>query len=82
MNINFKITTTLKSRFKEIPRFSEQLPAPLNYFTIVNLIRFSELHDLVNTSGLMGLIHEIETWVYFHFMLKWDFSKGLTQYGH
>ena len=28
------------------------MPAPLNYFTIVNLIPFSELHDLVNKSGL------------------------------
>ena len=31
-----------ESGFNEIPRFSEQLPAPLNYFIIVNLIRFSE----------------------------------------
>ena len=45
-----------ESRFNEIPRFSEQLPAPFNYFTIVNLIRFSELHDLVNKSGLTGLV--------------------------
>ena len=39
-------------RFNEISQFSEQMPAPLNYFTIVNLIPFSELHDLVNKSGL------------------------------
>ena len=45
-----------ESRFNEIPRFSEQLPAPFNYFTIVNLIQFSELHDLVNKSGLTGLV--------------------------
>ena len=31
-----------ESRFNEIPRFIEQLPAPLNYFNIVNSIRFSE----------------------------------------
>ena len=40
----------------------QQLPAPLNYFTIVK-IQFSELHDLVNKSGLMCLICQIETWV-------------------
>ena len=40
----------------DLTRFNEQLPAPLNYFTIVNLIRFSELHDLVNKSGLTGLV--------------------------
>ena len=39
--LKFK-TITLKSRFNEsqfneIPRFSEQMPAPLNYFTIVDL---------------------------------------------
>ena len=46
-----------EARFNEIPRFSEQMPAPLNYFTISNLIRFCELHDLVNKSGLTaGLI--------------------------
>ena len=45
-----------ESRFNEIPRFREKLLAPLNYFTIVNLIRFSELHDLVNKSGLTGLV--------------------------
>ena len=39
-------------RFNEISQFSEQMQAPLNYFTIVNLIPFSELHDLVNKSGL------------------------------
>ena len=42
-----RMVNTLKSRFKEsrfneIPRFIEQLPAPLNYFNIVNSIRFSE----------------------------------------
>ena len=31
------------------------MPAPLNYFTIVNSIRFSELHNLVNKSCLTGL---------------------------
>ena len=30
------------------------MPAPLNYFTIVNLIHFSELRNLVNRSGLTG----------------------------
>ena len=30
------------------------MPTPLNYFTIVNSIQFSELHDLVNKSGLTG----------------------------
>ena len=42
------ILYTLKSRFNEIPQFSEQLSAPLNYFITVNLIRFNELHDLVD----------------------------------
>ena len=42
-----RMVNALKSRFKEsrfneIPRFIEQLPAPLNYFNIVNSIRFSE----------------------------------------
>ena len=55
------IFSTLKSRFNEswfneMPQFSEQLPAPLNYFTVVNLIWFCELHDLVNKSGLTGLV--------------------------
>ena len=47
-----------ESRFTKIPRFSEQMPAPLNYFTkyIVNSIWFSELHNLVNKSGLIGLV--------------------------
>ena len=36
-----------------MPRFSEQMPAPLNYFTII-LIGLSELHNLVNKSGLRG----------------------------
>ena len=40
----------------EMPWFSEQMPAPLNYFTIVNSIWFSELHDLVNKNGLTVLI--------------------------
>ena len=31
-----------ESRFNKMPQFSEQMPAPLNYFTIVNSIRFSE----------------------------------------
>ena len=31
-----------KSRFTKIPRFSDQMPAPLNNFTIVNSIQFSE----------------------------------------
>ena len=43
---------------------SEQIPAPLSYFPIVNLILFSELHKLVNKGGLTGLVHDIETWVY------------------
>ena len=34
--------------------FIEQMPAPLNYSTIVNLIHFSELRNLVNRSGLTG----------------------------
>ena len=42
-----------ESQFNEIPWFSEQMPAPLNYFIILNLIQFSELHNLVNKSGLM-----------------------------
>ena len=41
----------------DLTRFNEQLPAPLNYFTIVNLIPFSELHGLVNKRGLTGLVH-------------------------
>ena len=41
-----------KARFNEIPRFSEQMPAPFYYFYIVNSIRFSESLDLVNKSGL------------------------------
>ena len=41
-----------ESRFNEIPRFSEQMPAPFYYFYIVNSIRFSESLDLVNKSGL------------------------------
>ena len=57
-----RMVNALKSRFKEsrfneIPRFIEQLPAPLNYFNIVNLIGFSELHDLVKKIGLTGLVH-------------------------
>ena len=48
------ILYTLKSRFNEIPQFSEQLSAPLNYFIIA--IRFNELHDLVDKSGLTALI--------------------------
>ena len=48
-------TQSYESRFNEIPRFCEQIPAPSNYFTIVNSIWFSELLDLVSKSGLMGL---------------------------
>ena len=44
-----------ESRFNKMPHFSEQIPAPLNYFIIVNSIRFSELHNLVNKSCLTGL---------------------------
>ena len=40
----------------DLTRFNEQLPAPLNYFTIVNLIRYGELQDLVNKNGLTGII--------------------------
>ena len=43
-----------ESRFNEIPRFSEQIPAPLDYFAIVNSIWFSELLYLVNKSGITG----------------------------
>ena len=58
---NFLEKDTLKtryneSRFNEIPQFSEQMSAPLNYFIILNEIRFSELHNLVNKSDLMDLI--------------------------
>ena len=57
--LKWNIHWTLKSwfyesRFNEIPRFSIQIPASLNYFAVVNSIRFSELHDLVNKSGLTG----------------------------
>ena len=45
-----------ESRFNEIPWFSEQMPAPLNYFTTVNSIWISELHDLVNKNGFTVLI--------------------------
>ena len=50
------ISSTLKSWyneswFNEIPCFSALMPAHLNYFTIVNSIQFSELHDLVNKTG-------------------------------
>ena len=41
-----------ESRFNKISRISEQTSAALNYLTIVNSIWFSELHDLVNKSGL------------------------------
>ena len=46
-----------ESQFNEISRLSEQMPAPLKYFTIANLIQFSELHNLVNKSGLTDLVH-------------------------
>ena len=51
-------SSTLKSWFNvswfnEIPRFSEKMPAPSNYFIIVNSIWFNELLDLVNKSGLI-----------------------------
>ena len=42
-------------QFNEIQRFSEQMLAPLNYFTILNSIQFSELRNLVIKSGLMSL---------------------------
>ena len=32
----YQMLCTPKSRFNEIPGFSKQLPAPLNYFTIVD----------------------------------------------
>ena len=51
----FKDSQFNESRFNEIRRFIEQMPAPWNHFTIVNSIRFSELHNLVNKSCLTGL---------------------------
>ena len=45
-----------ESLFTEIPWYSVQMTVPLNYFTVVHPICFSELHNLVNKSGLDGLI--------------------------
>ena len=39
----------------DLTRFNEQLPAPLNYFTIVNLIRFGVLQYLLTKSSLTVL---------------------------
>ena len=37
-------------RFNEISQFSEQMPAPLNYFTLVNSVRFSSLNQDLGVS--------------------------------
>ena len=49
-----------------------QILAPLNYFTIVNSIWFSELHDLVTKSGLTG------SFVKSRLLCIWEWTNGIT----
>ena len=47
-----------ESWFNKIPRFSEQMPAPLNYFTLVNSVRFSSLNQDLGVSWFI-LFHRV-----------------------